>query len=114
MARPTEVSVKATPADEKRNQAILREARGAVSMNFANDTPLEDVKKYIEQSTQDEAAGLPTGIPIYVDPEGLKDAEQDDGLDGLASTWRASRSGPPSGSSSASSAWPTGSRTGCS
>jgi len=45
-------------------------------MNFPNDTPLQDVQRYIEQSTQDEAAGLPTGIPIYVDPQGLQDADK--------------------------------------
>ena len=44
-------------------------------MNFPNPTPFEDIKKYIEQSTQDEQAGLATGLPIYVDPEGLKEAE---------------------------------------
>ncbi len=47
-----------------------------ISMNFPSDTPLEDVKKYIEQSTQDEKAGIPVGIPIYVDPQGLQDADK--------------------------------------
>ena len=61
--------------DEK-TKAILKKLSDPVSMNFATDTPLEDVKKYIEQSTQDEVAGLPTGIPIYVDPQGLTDADK--------------------------------------
>ena len=61
--------------DEK-TKAILAKLNERVSMNFPNDTPLEDVKKYIEQSTQDEAAGLPTGIPIYVDPQGLQDSDK--------------------------------------
>jgi Tetratricopeptide repeat len=61
--------------DEK-TKAILGKLNERISMNFPNDTPLEDVKKYIEQSTQDEAAGLPTGIPIYVDPQGLQDADK--------------------------------------
>lgn len=46
-----------------------------VSMPFANETPLEDVLKYIETATQDE--GKPnSGIPIYVDPIGLQEAEK--------------------------------------
>ena len=61
--------------DEK-TKAILKKLGEPIGMNFPTDTPLEDVKKYIEQSTQDEAAGLPTGIPIYVDPQGLQDADK--------------------------------------
>ena len=45
-------------------------------MSSRNETPLEDVLKYIKQATQDEAADLPTGIPIYVDPVGLQEAEK--------------------------------------
>jgi hypothetical protein len=42
-------------------------------MSFANETPLDDVLKYIKQATQ-----TPTfnGIPIYVDPIGLQEAER--------------------------------------
>ncbi len=47
-----------------------------ISMNFPADTPLEDVKKYIESSTQDEKAGFPTGLPIYVDPQGLREVDK--------------------------------------
>jgi len=61
--------------DEK-TKAILAKLNERISMNFGNDTPLDDVVKYIQQSTQDEAAGLPTGIPIYVDPQGLQDADK--------------------------------------
>ena len=68
--------IKTMPGDEKRNQAILAKLEEIVSMKFPNETPLEDVKKYIEQSTQDEKAGLPTGIPIYVDPVGLMEADK--------------------------------------
>jgi hypothetical protein len=50
-----------------RNRAIFTKLAERVSMHFPNDTPLQDLKKYIETSTQDEAAGLPTGIPIYLD-----------------------------------------------
>ncbi len=61
--------------DEK-TKAILKKLDERITMNFPSETPLEDVKKYIEQSTQDETAGLPTGIPIYVDPQGLQDADK--------------------------------------
>ncbi len=60
-----------TPAEEKRNRAILAKLEEPISMNFPNETPIEDIKKYIEQATQDEPAGFPTGLPIYVDPKGL-------------------------------------------
>ena len=46
-----------------------------IAMNFPNDTPLEDVKKYIEQCTVDKS-DFPEGIPIYVDPQGLQDADK--------------------------------------
>ena len=67
---------KASPADEKKNQAIQATLEKRISMNFLNKTPLSDLIRYIEQSTQDEAAGFPMGIPIYVDPQNLQDAEQ--------------------------------------
>jgi RNA polymerase sigma factor (sigma-70 family) len=47
-----------------------------IAMSFPNDTPLGDVKRYIEQATQDHGAGLPNGIPIYVDPQGLQDTDK--------------------------------------
>jgi RNA polymerase sigma factor (sigma-70 family) len=69
------LSLNKGPADEKRNEAIRAKLEEIISMNFPNPTPFEDFKKYIEASTQDEKAGLATGLPIYVDPEGLKEAE---------------------------------------
>ena len=36
----------------------------------------EDVLKYIKSNTQDEEYDLPSGIPIYVDPIGLQEAEK--------------------------------------
>jgi RNA polymerase sigma factor (sigma-70 family) len=65
----------ATFAEEQRNRAILAKLEEPISMNFAQATPFEDVKKYIEQCTQDEKRGFPNGIPIYVDPNGLKLAQ---------------------------------------
>ena len=61
---------------DDKTKAILKKLGEPISMNFPNDTPLEDVIKYIKQSTQDETAGLPSGIPIYVDPQGLQDSDK--------------------------------------
>jgi hypothetical protein len=46
-----------------------------IPMHFAGDTTLEEVKKYIEQSTIDKT-DFPEGISIYVDPQGLQDADK--------------------------------------
>jgi hypothetical protein len=46
-----------------------------VDMPFPNETPLEDVVKYIEQATIDKQT-FPDGISVYVDPQGLQDAEK--------------------------------------
>ncbi len=42
-------------------------------MSFANETPLEDVLKYIKQATTTPNYA---GIPIYVDPLGLQEADK--------------------------------------
>lgn len=58
---------------DARSLAILKSLEQPIDMNFAAETPLEDVLKYIKQSTI-----TPTyaGIPIYVDPAGLQEAER--------------------------------------
>ena len=56
--------------DEKINAALDQ----VISMPFARETPLEDVIKYIQTATIGE--GIDHGIPIYVDPGGLQDAER--------------------------------------
>ncbi len=61
------------PTLDAKTRAIFAKLDEAIAMNFPNDTPLEDVMKYIAQSTQDKDTGLPQGIPIYVDPKGLQD-----------------------------------------
>ena len=43
-------------------------------MTFPNETPLEDVIKYIRSCTK--SSTFPEGIPIYVDPVGLQEAEK--------------------------------------
>ena len=45
-----------------------------MSMPFANETPLEDILRYIKTAT--ESPQLQNGIPIYVDPAGLTEAEK--------------------------------------
>ncbi len=56
-----------------RTQQILKKLDEPVSMSFAHETPLEDVLKYIKSATQ---GPNDTGIPTYVDPVGLAEAEQ--------------------------------------
>jgi hypothetical protein len=62
--------------DSPATKAILAKLEKPLSMNFATDTPLSDVMKYIKNATEDAVAGLPGGIPIYVDPIGLQDADK--------------------------------------
>jgi tetratricopeptide (TPR) repeat protein len=66
-------SVSLDSRDEK-TLAIARKLDQPVSMPFAAETPLEDVIKYIKSATV--SPQLPEGIPIYVDPAGLLEAEK--------------------------------------
>jgi tetratricopeptide (TPR) repeat protein len=59
---------------DAKTQAIMNKLDQPVSMPFPNDTPLEDVIKYIKTATVSPA--LPEGIPIYVDPIGLQESEK--------------------------------------
>ncbi len=56
-----------------RRRSIADKLEQPIAMSFANETPLGDVFKYINQATRDGRAGA--GIPIYADPLGLQDAE---------------------------------------
>ena len=56
-----------------RTKAILKKLDEPISMNFAKETPLEDVLKYICTATQ---GSDDSGILSYVDPAGLQDAEK--------------------------------------
>jgi RNA polymerase sigma factor (sigma-70 family) len=69
-------TLKDMPADDKQNQAILAQLERKIPMDFGRDTSLADVKTAIQAATKDEAAGLPNGIPIYVDPVGLQNADK--------------------------------------
>ena len=44
-----------------------------VPMNFTEETPLEDIVKYVKEQTK---GSIKSGIPIYVDPIGLQEAEK--------------------------------------
>ena len=61
-------------APDDRSQRVLEKLNDSVPMSFAEDTPLEDVLKYVKQATKTMAH--PDGIPIYIDPIGLQEAEK--------------------------------------
>jgi hypothetical protein len=56
--------------------AILQALDRPVALHFAQETTLENAKRFIEEATRDAASGLPHGIPIYIDPQGLQDADR--------------------------------------
>jgi RNA polymerase sigma factor (sigma-70 family) len=66
----------AASANEKLTRAIMTQLDEPITMSFPQETPLEDVLKYIKQTTQNEKLHLASGIPIYVDPVGLQQAEK--------------------------------------
>src|SRR5262245_55425587 len=53
------------------NKAIVAKLDEPISMAFANETPLEDVLKYVKSAT---TGPNDNGIPIYVDPSALRKA----------------------------------------
>jgi hypothetical protein len=61
------------PEDRPPAQSTLLRLEAPISMSFSNETPLEDVLKYIKSATQ---GSRDTGIPIYVDPLGLNEARK--------------------------------------
>ena len=61
-------------ARDPKTTRILAELDKPVSMPFANETPFEEVIKYIKTATTGN--GLDSGIPIYVDPVGLTEADK--------------------------------------
>jgi hypothetical protein len=61
-------------AHDDRSQRIVNELGKPVDMPFKVDTPLEDIVQYIRRATSGQA--FPDGIPIYVDPQGLQDADK--------------------------------------
>ncbi len=58
---------------DAKTKSILAKLDDPISMSFGNETPLEDVLKYIKSAT---TGANDNGIPIYVDPIGLQEAEK--------------------------------------
>jgi hypothetical protein len=56
-----------------KSKAVFQKLEEPISMSFVDETPLEDVLKYIKVATTSKTYG---GIPIYVDPRGLAEAEK--------------------------------------
>ncbi|HKI17823.1 MAG TPA: hypothetical protein VKA15_08075, partial [Isosphaeraceae bacterium] len=58
---------------DPKTKQILAKLEEPISMSFANETPLDDILKYIRTATTTPSF---SGIPIYVDPIGLQEAEK--------------------------------------
>jgi RNA polymerase sigma factor (sigma-70 family) len=56
-----------------KTQAIFKKLEEPIAMPFPDDTPLDDVLKYIRGGT---ASPNFVGIPIYVDPKGLEETNK--------------------------------------
>lgn len=71
-AQPKTEVPSADRALREKTKQLLAALEEPIAMSFANETPLDDVLKYIKQATT-----TPTysGIPIYVDPDGLREAK---------------------------------------
>jgi hypothetical protein len=63
----------AGPGKDPASRMILAKLEEPIVMSFAHETPLDDVLKYIKQAT---VTPNYAGIPIYVDPLGLQEAER--------------------------------------
>jgi len=55
-----------------RNKPVLKKLEEPISMSFNEETPLEDVLKYVRVATTTKTY---SGIPIYVDPIALSDVQ---------------------------------------
>jgi hypothetical protein len=64
----------ADPEDEAKTRAVVDALKRRIPMPFRNETPLGDALDYIKEQTKGQE--LPDGIPIYVDPIGLNEAEK--------------------------------------
>ncbi len=59
---------------DARSRLIIGKLEETVVMKFNEETPLEEVIKHIRDSTK--SSDMPSGIPIYVDPIGLSEADK--------------------------------------
>ena len=61
------------PPVTERSARVWLKLQKRVAMNFPNETPLEDVIRYVKEATVEKED---KGIPIYVDPVGLQEAQK--------------------------------------
>jgi hypothetical protein len=73
-SRPNVVYAIARPLSKEATKVWIK-LQEKIPMAFTNETPLEDVLKYIRASTV-EKADFPDGLPIYLDPVGFQEAEK--------------------------------------
>lgn len=61
-----------------RTEGIIDALEEPIALGYTDESPLDQVLKDIKQRTtkNPKLPGLPTGIPIYVDPIGLQEAER--------------------------------------
>jgi RNA polymerase sigma factor (sigma-70 family) len=59
---------------DPKSQLILTKLDDLVAMNFPKETPLDDILQHIKSTTKSRE--MPNGMPIYVDPVGLQEAEK--------------------------------------
>ncbi|MDR3633519.1 MAG: hypothetical protein P4L84_06765 [Isosphaeraceae bacterium] len=62
-----------TLVNDAANVRIRQKLDQCVPMSFPNDTPLEDVMRYVKRATEGPDD---QGIPFYIDPIGLQEAEK--------------------------------------
>ena len=62
------------PGQDPRSQQIIAKLGELVPMKFLEETPLEDIIKHIRKRPSHPTC--PAGIPIYVDPVGLSEADK--------------------------------------
>jgi RNA polymerase sigma factor (sigma-70 family) len=60
--------------DDPASQATATQLEAAITMQFPNETPLEDILKYVKATMAKDPKAKP--LRIYVDPEGLAAAEK--------------------------------------
>jgi hypothetical protein len=60
--------------DPERDEAIRAALNKRAPVHFKDEVPLGDALKYIKENTTSKE--LPSGIPIYVDPVGMAEAEK--------------------------------------
>ena len=70
---PAQAGTSVGPGNDPKSLSILAKLEEPIAMSFPTETPLEDLLKYIKQATTGPTYA---GIPIYVDPLGMQEAER--------------------------------------